>query len=163
MDILWICQRSFVLFFFSFRVRGTRIRNDFFRIRLEIRQKVSDPTGHWLMKQSDAWEQYFLTSFLCLSAPWWRGSKSFGSGSGSGSATLIKSMGALLSNVFPVCHSSMMARLQFISLWTAAKHRQGWKKPGFKKKNPAQWVLWVFWGFFFCFFFFYLPRRERTF
>jgi hypothetical protein len=39
---------------------------------------------------------------------------------------------------------------------------QGWKKPGFKKKKPAQcfflffFCFWIFWGFFG----FFLPRRE---
>jgi hypothetical protein len=41
--------------------------------------------------------------------------------------------------------------------------KQGWKKPGFKKKKPAQWVFWFFgvlWVFgFFGGFFIYLPRR----
>jgi hypothetical protein len=43
---------------------------------------------------------------------------------------------------------------------------QGWKKPGFFLKNPAQWVFlgffgffWVFLGFF-GFFGVFLPRRE---
>ncbi len=29
---------------------------------------------------------------------------------------------------------------------------KGWKKPGFLKKKPAQWVFWGFLGFFFGFF-----------
>jgi hypothetical protein len=74
-------------------------------------------------------------------------------------------MGAIMSNVFPVCHSSMMARLQFISLWTAAKHRQGWKKPGFLKKNQHSvflfffWVFWVF-GVFLVFYMFAQKRED---
>jgi hypothetical protein len=43
---------------------------------------------------------------------------------------------------------------------------QGWKKPGFFKKNPAQWFFFVFFVFFlgflgfFGFFWVFLPRRE---
>ncbi len=40
---------------------------------------------------------------------------------------------------------------------------QGWKKPGFLKKNPAQWVFLFFWGFLVFFFLIYLPRREKVF
>jgi hypothetical protein len=40
---------------------------------------------------------------------------------------------------------------QFVS----GSKTQGWKKPGFLKKNPAQWFFWVFWVFII-----YLPRRE---
>jgi hypothetical protein len=75
-------------------------------------------------------------------------------------------MGAMLSNVFPVCDSSMMARLQFISLWTAAKHRQGWKKTRVLKKNQPSGFFLGF--FFFCFFvflgFLYIcPEESRLF
>jgi hypothetical protein len=45
----------------------------------------------------------------------------------------------------------MMARLQFISLWTAAKHRQGWKK-----NHPS-----AFFGFFGFFGFFYVFAQKR--
>jgi hypothetical protein len=38
-------------------------------------------------------------------------------------------------------------------------NRQGWKKPGLKKKNPAQWV---FLGFFLGFFLYICPE-ERVF
>jgi hypothetical protein len=60
----------------------------------------------------------------------------------------------------------MMARLQFISLWTAAKHRQGWKKPGFerKKNQPSGFFFgfFGFFGFFFGFFgFFYICPEEN--
>jgi hypothetical protein len=43
---------------------------------------------------------------------------------------------------------------------------QGWKKPGFLKKNPAQWFFLGFFGVFlgflgfFGFFGVFLPRRE---
>jgi hypothetical protein len=51
-----------------------------------------------------------------------------------------------------------------MTAWVTA--RQGWKKPGFFKKNPAQWVFLGFFGFFlgflvfFGFFWVFLPRRE---
>jgi hypothetical protein len=37
--------------------------------------------------------------------------------------------------------TKLLAKLTKMSL------RQGWKKPGFFKKNPAQWVFYFF-GFF---------------
>jgi hypothetical protein len=36
----------------------------------------------------------------------------------------------------------------FSSLPRLGGARQGWKKPGFKKKNPAQWVFLVFLVFY---------------
>ncbi len=100
--------------------------------------------------------------------PVWFFPDSTGSGSGSGSTTLSlmeqSDAWEQCSLTSFLCDSSMMARLQFISLWTAAKHRQGWKKPGFFKKNQPSGFFGVF-GFlvFFLVFFIYLPRRESTF
>jgi hypothetical protein len=57
----------------------------------------------------------------------------------------------------------MLAELEKDDLFGC--HIQGWKKPGFFLKNPAQWVFlgfFGFFGFFGClgFFWVFLPRRE---
>jgi hypothetical protein len=40
---------------------------------------------------------------------------------------------------------------------------EGWKKPGFFKKTPAQWVFLGFWVFWFFWFFFDIFAQKREF
>ncbi len=73
----------------------------------------------------------------------------------------LSSMSLIFLRLWP--NGRILIKVYWEYLLATMKHdrglSQGWKKPGFFKKNPAQWVFLGFLGFF-GFFWVFLPRRE---
>jgi hypothetical protein len=80
-------------------------------------------------------------------------------GGGGGGKSLL--MASVLSGRSSIAWEEPRSRSTMLPDFTGGRSRQGWKKPGFLKKNQPSGFFWVFLFFCFLFFcFFFTQKRE---